>query len=142
MLLDVSAFQPTLRKQNQELYIFDAVRGKYFMLTPEEWVRQAIVFLLTQQNYPPNLMQIERGIAYPNRVKRPDIVVYDRAGKPFLLIECKAPYIPLREDTLAQARTYNWVVQAPFVAITNGSMMFVYDTASLTWLETLPTYPD
>lgn len=138
MYLDLTQFQPIISKKNGELFILDSTRNKTLVLTPEEWVRQGVIYHLAKNSYPPNLMQIERGIAYPNRLKRPDILIYDRAGKPFLLIECKASYIELNENTLSQVLAYNWVVEAPYIAITNGTHFFVYDIAVHSWLADLP----
>jgi hypothetical protein len=140
MTIDLTEFQPVLKKQQETLYILDKIRYKYFVLTPEEWVRQGIIYFLEKRGFPTNLMQIERGIDYPNRIKRPDIIVYDRAGKPFLLIECKAPYIALEADTWGQALAYNSIVQAPYTAITNGSVMFILELQTQKIVENLPTY--
>lgn len=141
MQIDLSNFEPTILKKKGELYIVDAIRKKELVLTPEEWVRQGILWFLTKAGFPANLMQIERGIAYPNRLKRPDIIAYSRAGLPFLLVECKAPYINLDETTLSQALAYNWVVEAPFIALTNGTHFFLYDTLQKIWIDHLPTLP-
>lgn len=141
MLIDLSNFQPILSKKDEQLYILDSTRGKYFVLTPEEWVRQAFIDYLTKEGYPANLMQIERNIAYPHRKKRPDIICYNRTGYPFLLVECKAQSIQLNEETLTQALAYNWVVRAPYILITNGLEAIMYDTQTQMMLDSLPAYP-
>jgi len=141
MILDLQNFVPVLAKQNGQLYIFDRARSKYLVLTPEEWVRQAFIDYLESKGYPINLMQIEQNIAYPHRKKRPDIVVYDRVGNPFLLIECKAQSIVLDLPTRIQAETYNSIIKAPYIALTNGQELHIYEMASQTPLPALPAYP-
>jgi hypothetical protein len=140
MIVDLTDFQPIILKKEGTLYIVDSIRHKELVLTPEEWVRQAIIDYLVKIGFPASLMQVERGIAYPHRQKRPDVILYDREGKPFLLIECKAPYITLDERTLSQALAYNWVVQAPYFALTNGTTFWVYDVAEKRWIADLPAW--
>ena len=90
--------------------IWDAVRRRWLVLTPEEWVRQHLIRLL-----------VERGGVPPGNVsQRADVVVTGRDGRPCLLAECKAPDVPLGREVFAQAVRYNSVVTAPYVLITNG----------------------
>lgn len=125
--LNLPEFQPRLKKQNNELQIFDPIRKKFLVLTPEEWVRQQLVNqLITAYNYPKALFRLESGLKYDKKQKRSDILVYDRSGKPFLLIECKAMDIKLDEKVLTQAAQYNFILQAPYVAISNGIHLIAY----------------
>ena len=42
-----------LKSSENKTLIFDIVRKKYVIVTPEEWVRQHVVhFLLKEKNYP------------------------------------------------------------------------------------------
>jgi len=120
--LDLPHYEHTLQKKGEEIYIYDTIRHKYLHLTPEEWVRQQIIAWLNQEHhYPKSLMQVERGHYYNNKVaKRTDIVVFDRKGNPFMLVECKALDIVISEQTLWQAATYNQSVGAKFILLTNG----------------------
>jgi hypothetical protein len=103
------------------LSIFDSLRKKYLILTPEEWVRQHMIhFLIQYHEYPKSLFALEKGIKYNTLQKRFDILVLDRTGKPFLLIECKAPQISLSQKTMEQICMYNTEIKAPFIGITNG----------------------
>jgi hypothetical protein len=104
-----------------KLNIFDSLRKKFLVLTPEEWVRQHMIwFLISQFQYPRSLFALEKGLVYNTVSKRFDILVFDSSGAPFLLIECKAPEVKLSQSTLEQVAVYNTQVKAPFLGITNG----------------------
>jgi hypothetical protein len=110
-----------IKETDGKLSIFDSLRKKYLILTPEEWVRQhMIAFLIQFRNYPKSLFALEKGLHYNSLQKRSDILVLDREGKPFLLIECKAPEIVLSMKTLEQVCVYNKSIKAPHIGITNG----------------------
>ena len=88
--------------------IFDLVRKKYIQLTPEEWVRQHLIqFLINQLNYPKSLIAVEDGHKVNKMAKRSDVVVYDRNGKIFMLIECKSAKVKLTQKSMDQASLYN-----------------------------------
>ncbi|WP_035805558.1 type I restriction enzyme HsdR N-terminal domain-containing protein [Lunatimonas lonarensis] len=102
-------------------YVFDPIRKKDLLLTPEEWVRQHLIhYFVSTKNYPRSLFVLERGLAYNQLAKRLDILVVDRTGSPFLLVECKAPDVVLSQRTLEQVCTYNQRIQSPNLAISNG----------------------
>jgi len=104
-----------------KLSIFDPLRKKFLVLTPEEWVRQHIIFyLVNYKGYPRSLFALERGLKYNSMQKRFDVLVMDRQGNPFLLVECKAPEIKLTQKTIEQVSVYNKIIGAPCLAISNG----------------------
>ena len=143
--LTLPAFEPQLRKQEGKPFIFDVIRKKFVQLTPEEWVRQHFIHFLAAAAYPLSLISVERGHKYNGQMaKRTDIIVYDRQLSPFLLVECKAPYITPDQKLLDQALMYNHTVKAQYVALTNGLHHFYYraDFAGGTYhrLETLPEF--
>ncbi len=100
-------------KENKT-FIFDVIRKKYIMLTPEEWVRQHFVHYLISNQYPKSLINVESGLHYNNLQKRSDVIVYDRQGSPFLLIECKASSILLTQQAVNQALMYNYTLKSYF----------------------------
>jgi len=101
--------------------IFDIIRRKYVVLTPEEWVRQHVVHYLIQSlSYPKSLISIERGANYNTMQKRSDLCVYNQNGNPHLLVECKAAQVPITQDVVKQVSVYNQTLQAPYLVITNG----------------------
>ncbi len=101
--------------------ILDTLRRKYVRLTPEEWVRQNFVQYLIQEGlYPPGLIGIEVPAPFNRLKKRVDVLVYDRMGKPVMIVECKSYNLPLDESVFEQIATYNMKYNVPFLVVTNG----------------------
>lgn len=121
VLLNLPPFDYALKQEGDKVYILDVLRRKYLLLTPEEWVRQHFVhYLINELRYPKALIRVEGGLRFNSLSKRSDIVVYNREGSPWMLVECKSPDIPLRQQTINQAATYNHTLRARFIVITNG----------------------
>ncbi len=109
-------------------YIYDIIRKKYILLTPEEIVRQNFLdYLILEKKYSKNLIKLESAIKYNSLDKRSDILVYDSEGRPFLLVECKAVGVSLSQSTIEQASRYNLTVQARYLCITNGQKTFCFE---------------
>ncbi|HVD99381.1 MAG TPA: type I restriction enzyme HsdR N-terminal domain-containing protein [Cytophagaceae bacterium] len=90
-------------------------------MTPEEWVRQHFIhLLLNHYNYPKALIKIEGGLRYNKLLKRSDILVFDREGNPFLLVECKSADQKINQSSFDQAAVYNMTKKARYLAVTNG----------------------
>lgn len=129
------------RIQDGQEYIFDPVRKKYVVLTPEEWVRQQVLkHLIEDLGYAPSLLSVERRIKAGTVWKRYDIVAFHEA-RPWLLIECKEEKVSLGEDVLRQVLAYNSTIRAEYLAVTNGHQLFCYSRASETWTRSLPPLP-
>lgn len=126
--------------------IWDAVRRRWLVLTPEEWVRQHLIRLLVERGgVPPGNVSQEYPVALSGTAQRADVVVTGRDGRPCLLAECKAPDVPLGREVFAQAVRYNSVVAAPYVLITNGCCIaaaasIVLPDAMRSW-KACPIYP-
>ncbi|MGZ3899054.1 MAG: type I restriction enzyme HsdR N-terminal domain-containing protein [Bacteroidia bacterium] len=119
-------FNVRVKNGNGATMIFDVIRKKWLVLTPEEWVRQHLInYLITVKKYPASLIALEKEIVLNDLKKRFDVVVYNRQLQPFILIECKAPYIELNLSVIEQALRYNLNLQSQFVMITNGISDFV-----------------
>jgi predicted type IV restriction endonuclease len=113
----------TFRFKNSEnkVAIFDEIRKKFVVLTPEEWVRQHVVqYLLLEKKYPKSLINVEKLVKVNGLNKRYDIVVFQPNGEIFLLIECKAPEVPISQQTFDQIARYNLKLNAQFLMVTNG----------------------
>lgn len=131
--LNLPEFDVRLKKADGKVWIFDGIRKKYIVLTPEEWVRQHFVhYLLTEKKYPRSLIKVEGGLVYNQLQKRTDIVVFDRQGKPWMVIECKSPATTVSPATLSQAAVYNTTLQAGYLSVTNGLVHFC---ARIDWLD-------
>lgn len=128
-----------------KIHIFDAFRKKYVLLTPEEWVRQNFLqYLLTEKKYPLSLIAVEAGLKYNQMQKRADVLVYDKQGQPFLLVECKAPEIKISQDTFDQVARYNMVFKVNYLVVTNGLDHFCckmdYSDNSYRFLAEIPAF--
>ncbi len=142
--LNLPPFAYKVTKIDGKPFIFDVIRRKYVMITPEEWVRQHVFHWLTgEHQYPKSLIRIETGMHYNQLLKRTDIVVYDREGSPFLLVECKAPHIKLTDNVFDQAIRYNAVLKAKYILVTNGLEHFTFgvETGEAIVLGQIPIYP-
>jgi hypothetical protein len=125
--LNLPAFNPALKKEQGKVYIFDNIRKKYVVLTPEEWVRQHFInYLIQELKYPKSLFRIEGSISYNKLQKRSDILIYNRHGKPWMLIECKSPTIKLSQKAFNQVAVYNMTIGAEYIAVTNGMIHYCY----------------
>jgi hypothetical protein len=101
--------------------VWDILRKKYVLNTPEEWVRQHYIhYMVNILKYPNSLMASERLVKYNGLSKRCDIVAYSNQLKPILIVECKSPKIKLTEDTFYQVAKYNFTLKAPLLVLTNG----------------------
>ena len=137
----------SIRNDGTRTYIFDIIRKKYLVLTPEEWVRQNFVHYLTEDlHYPASLMMTENGLKLFNTQKRSDIVIYDRNGNPLVVVECKATDVKITQETFNQVARYNIKFRAPLIIVTNGLSHYCakYDAVSskYTFLKDIPQYGD
>ncbi len=143
--LNLPEFEYKIREIEGKLYIFDILRRKYVFLTPEEWVRQHFVHLLINEyQYPKSLLKNEGGLTYNRLTKRTDIVVYDREGKPFMVIECKGANIAISQSTFEQAAQYNHTLKAPYLTVTNGLLYYCvaidHTTKNFAFLPDMPPF--
>jgi hypothetical protein len=143
--LNLPEFKYQLSKTDGKIMIFDPLRKKHLVLTPEEWVRQHFVnYLISELKYPRSLIKLEGGLSYNQLQKRSDIVVFDREAKPWMVIECKAPDQILSNETLRQASTYNATLRARYLVVTNGLAHYFFSTdwttGGIQTLETMPLY--
>jgi type I site-specific restriction endonuclease len=120
-LLKHSAFIQRKQSEQNKAQLFDIIRKKYVAATPEEWVRQLFIhYLLSEKGINKNKISVEKQLIVNGLQKRFDIVIYDDSLAPHTLIECKAPSVAITDDVFRQASTYNLVLKAPFLMVTNG----------------------
>jgi hypothetical protein len=136
------AYLPRIRKEGQAEYIFDEVRKRWVVLTPEEWVRQQFLQYLVQvKHYPLSLIAVEKQLLMGDLRKRFDIVVYGKDTKPRMVVECKQMDVVLDHKVLDQVLRYNSILRVPFVVITNGSYCYGFSTEGSEPVE-LDSIPD
>ena len=119
--LNFPSFSFRFKNSENKVSIFDAIRKKFIILTPEEWVRQHVVqFLMIEKNYPKSLLNVEKVLQVNGLRKRYDIVVYNSDGTIHILIECKAPEVTISQSTFDQIAQYNMTLQSNYLMVTNG----------------------
>ena len=131
-----------MEKRSEKIYLFDELRKKWLLLTPEEWVRQHLIQLLIQcYHYPAALIAVEKQVPTGTVQQRFDLVVHLRNGSPWMLIECKEPGLPLDEKVLSQAIRYQLHLQAAYLVITNGREAVIFEVVNGT-LKNTTKFPD
>jgi len=142
--LNLPSIDSKIKKEGGKLLIFDIIRKKYIVLTPEEWVRQHFIhFLISGKGYPRSLFKIESSLSFNKLQKRSDILVHDRLGKPWMLVECKSPAIKLSQKAFNQIAVYNMTVGAKYLAVTNGMVHYCCEAPALgTESKFLDVFPE
>jgi len=143
--LNLPTYEFRTDERDGKRVIYDPLRDQYVRLTPEEWVRQHFVqYLIQEQGVPAGLVATEASMQYQGQPWRADVVVHDRQGDPLLLVECKAPSVPIRQDAFDQGARYNLVFDAPFLVVTNGQEHYACrvdtDSGAYAFLDNLPAY--
>ncbi|WP_159466848.1 type I restriction enzyme HsdR N-terminal domain-containing protein [Dyadobacter sp. 3J3] len=141
--LNLPAFGYKVKDVSGKPYIFDIIRRKFVSLTPEEWVRQHFIHLLINHyGYPKSLFAIETGMKYHTLAKRTDIMILSKESSPFLLVECKAPFIAVNDLTFAQISRYNFTLQPAYLAVTNGMSHYCFkvENGQVKFLDDFPFY--
>lgn len=143
--LNLPPYQFKIKQQGLRTQIFDSIRKKYVVLTPEEWVRQNFLqFLIQEKNYPASLIAVEAGLKYNQLQKRMDVLVYDKQGTPHLMVECKAPEVKINQDVFDQIARYNMVFKVKYLVVTNGMHHFCclmdYTNNAYQYLEQIPVF--
>ncbi len=143
--LNFTTYSFRFKNSENKVAIFDEIRKKFIVLTPEEWVRQHVVqFLLQEKKYPKSYINVEKLVKVNNLNKRYDIVVYNPDGSVFLLIECKAPDVKILQQTFDQIARYNLVLNANYLMVTNGLNHYFcqmdFENEKYVFLEELPDF--
>ncbi|NER16685.1 type I restriction enzyme HsdR N-terminal domain-containing protein [Spongiivirga citrea] len=138
-------YQFRLKNKENKTHIFDPIRKKFVVLTPEEWVRQhTLQFLMIGLQYPASHINVEKELVINSIRKRYDIVVYSPTGDIHVLVECKAPQIKINQDTFDQIARYNMTLNASYLMVTNGLNHYYctvdHSNESYTYLPQLPSY--
>ena len=135
----------SLKSKENKSYIFDVIRKKWLVLSPEEWVRQHCVhFLINNKNYPASLIQVEKTIEVNQTKKRYDLIAYNKNKEVEILVECKSPRVAITQTTFDQVAQYNFTLKSNYLMITNGIKHYYcemdFDKKSYTFLKELPKY--
>lgn len=143
--LNLPTYDFKIKQESGKEFIYDVFRKKYLLLTPEEWVRQSFArYLIEEKGYPASLMMTEHRLHLNKTVKRCDILVHKPAGKPAVLVECKAPGIAISGDTFDQIARYNLVFKVKYLLVSNGLKHYCcevdFESKKVEFMEEIPTY--
>ena len=143
--LNFPSYSFRLKSSENKTLIFDIIRKKYVVLTPEEWVRQHTVqFLIQEKNYPISLINVEKELIFNDLKKRYDVVIFNSDGSIFLVVECKRSAIKIQQNTFDQIARYNMVLKAKYLMVTNGLDHYYctmdYEAKQYHFLREIPDY--
>lgn len=110
-----------VKTEDGKQQIFDELRRKFMVLTPEEWVRQHVIkYLIEEKGYPPLLIAVEKSINVNGLSRRCDIICYNSKGEVLMIVECKAPEVKISQETFDQVVKYHLSIKAKSIVVTNG----------------------
>jgi len=143
--LNLPPYPFKITEERGQMTLFDQIRKKQIILTPEEWVRQHFVqYLINEKQYPKALIKLEGGHKLHGMARRTDIVVYNPEGVKILLVECKAPSVTIDQKTFDQIAYYNMVQKVQLLAVSNGLQHYFiridFEKKDYQFLSALPGY--
>jgi len=143
--LNFTSYSFRFKNSENKVSIFDEIRKKFIILTPEEWVRQHVIrFFLEEKKYPKSLINVEKILKVNDLRKRYDVVVFNPDGSIYILVECKAPEIKTAQATFDQIAQYNMTLKAQFLMVTNGHNHYFcqmdFEKEKYLFLKELPDY--
>ena len=132
-----------IRNQNGKQYVLCAWRRRFVRLTPEELVRQTTLQLLEDQyGFPHGFIGVEVPIEVAGLKKRCDAIVYNQQMQPLMLLEFKAPSVPLTQEVFDQTAIYNRYLHVPYLMLCNGQRSIVAQVLEKQYqfLNHIPTF--
>ena len=143
--LNLPACNFKIKSSENKRFIFDNIRKKYLVLTPEEWVRQHYVsYLRNEKKYPISLIAVEKQLTINGLKKRTDILVFNKQGTPEIIVECKAPAVEITQSTFDQIARYNLKLNAKYLVVTNGLQHYYcqmdFEKERYVFLKDIPSY--
>lgn len=143
--LNLPSFHPKITINGGKRSIFDPLRRKYIILTPEEWVRQHFTsFLIKHKGYPKGLLANEIELTLNGMKRRCDTVLYSKELIPRMILEYKAPHIEITQAVFDQISRYNMVLKVEYLVVSNGMKHYCcridYETKSYEFLPDIPNY--
>ena len=143
--LNFPNYKVLIKNKENKSYIFDRVRKKWLLCTPEEWVRiHCLYYFIETKDYPESLIRIERELKVYNTLKRFDLLIADSSMKPFILVECKSPYVKISQNTFDQILRYNLELKCPYLMISNGLNHYFckmnFEENQISLVKELPDY--
>ena len=145
--LNLPSYEIKIAVRQGKRMIFDILRRKYVALTPEEWVRQHFVhYLIEHKDYPQGLLANEVKLQVGDKVLRCDTLLYNKEMKPQMIIEYKAPTVPLSQKVFDQITAYNILLHVDYLIVSNGMQHICcqidHENQQYSFLPDIPSYPD
>lgn len=143
--LNLPRFPFNIKNENGKQYIFDVLRKRFILLTPEEWVRQHFVqYLINNLGYPVGKTGNEIALKVNSLNKRCDTVIYNEYAEPLVIIEYKAPKIPIDQRVFDQIFVYNTKLNVPFLFVSNGLNHYACQimNGKPTFFQNIPTFKE
>ncbi len=143
--LNLPPYSFRTKREGDKIYIFDDVRKKFLVLTPEEWVRQNFIrFLIKEKSFPSQLMAIESGLKINQNQFRADLLVYGRTGTALLVAEFKAPSVKITQEVFDQIARYNMKFRVNWLIVSNGLNHYCcrmnYEDCTYNFLKDIPVF--
>ena len=143
--LNLPPVELKIKEEGDDIKIFDKLREKWIVLTPEEWVRQHFSnWLQTEYHYPASLMANEIGLDVNGTRKRCDTVIFRPSGEPLIIVEYKAPNIPITQEVFNQIVRYNMALHAEYLIVSNGMNHYCckidYKNNTYNFIPKIPDY--
>jgi len=134
-----------VKTEEGKKYIWDEIRKKWYVLQPEEMVRQLTVeYFIRDLAYNKNKIQIEKRLMINGMEKRFDILVYDNDFNPYLLVECKRPEVAIDQKVFDQISIYNLALNVPYLLVTNGPQSYCckinFEEKGYEFLNAIPSH--
>ncbi|PKV51627.1 type I restriction and modification enzyme subunit R-like protein [Aquimarina sp. MAR_2010_214] len=143
--LNFPEYRFRFKNSENKVSIFDRIRKKFIILTPEEWVRQHTVhYLIEEKKYPESLINVEKLIQLNGLNKRYDIIIFNPDGSIFLIVECKSARVKITQGVFDQIARYNLALNSEYLMISNGLDHYYcqmnYTDKQYTFLKDIPDY--
>ena len=143
--LNLPQYEIKISEKCGKRMIFDFLRRKYVALTPEEWVRQHFVhYLVEHKGYPKGLIGNEIELQIGAKRLRCDTILYNRMARPQMIIEYKAPTIPIQQKVFQQISIYNLLLKVDYLIVSNGIQHYCckmdYENQKCLFLKDIPDY--
>ena len=126
--------------------VFDVLRRRFVVLTPEEWVRQQFVhFLIRHKGYPAECIGNEVSITLGATKKRCDTVIYGSHAEPLMVIEYKSPSVEITQKVFEQICRYNIKMRVEWLVVSNGMQHYCtridYENGTYQFVQDIPAFP-
>ena len=143
--LNLPYYRFRFKNDGTKSLIFDELRKKYLVCSPEEWVRQNLIkYLINEKNVPSSFISLEKEINLNELKRRYDALIHSHDGSPIMLVECKAPGIKIKQEVFTQIAEYNIVFKVPYLFVSNGIQHYVcridIEERKIEFLRELPDY--